>query len=492
MRPPTRELKPLFEGYGRLPGAFDEFFSDEGKPRHGVTSVVNRMDALGRDAFKTLRKLADAAFVNGGVTFTVYSDQRGTEKIFPFDLIPRVIPASDWERVERGLVQRVSALNLFLADIYGKQKILAENAILRDIVLQSPEYCPQAEGIKPTNGVYVHIAGIDLVRGGSGEFLVLEDNLRTPSGVSYVLENRNVMKRVFPHLFAALPVRSVQEYPAELRRGLGQAAPRAARKGGPKVVLLTPGPFNSAYFEHSFLARCMGVDLVEPSDLFVHQDRVFEKTTNGAQRVDVIYRRVDDTFIDPDVFRADSLLGVRGLFRAYAAGNVALANAVGNGIADDKAVYPFVPEIIRFYLSEEPIIGQVPTYVCAHDDECEQVLSDLKRLVVKEVNGSGGYGMLFGPRATRTEIEEYAQRIRSNPRGFIAQPLVELSTCPTWTRSGVAPRRVDLRPFVITGKASWVLPGGLTRVALKRGSYVVNSSQGGGSKDTWVLESRGS
>ena len=387
---------------------------------------------------------------------------------------------------EQGLIQRVTALNLFLSDLYDGQRIVKEGRIPEAMVFGTTGYLKELRGIRPREGVYVNIAGIDLIRGANGDFLVLEDNLRTPSGVSYVLENRGVMKRVFPGVFRRSRVRTVESYPARLGDALISVSPLPP--GESRVVVLTPGPYNSAYFEHSFLARQMGCDLVQGSDLFVHDDHVYVKTTAGPQRVDVIYRRIDDDFLDPTVFREESALGVPGLIGAYAAGNVTLANAPGNGVADNKAVYPFVPEMIRFYLSEEPILGQVETYICASPTECQHVLENLKHMVVKAVDGSGGYGMLFGPRASQSETERFAEKIRETPEGYIAQPVVELSTCPTWVEGEAAPRRVDLRPFVLTGKKSWVLPGGLTRVALNAGSYVVNSSQGGGSKDTWVLE----
>lgn len=478
--------RPLFEGYGTIPGTCDEVFNEAGGPRPGFANVVRLLDQLGRDEFRRRKRLADNAFLRGGVTFSVYSDSEGVEKIFPFDLIPRVVSARDWERVERGLTQRVTALNLFLRDLYGEQRILDDGVVPREIILGSTGFRPEVRGIVPPAGVYIHVAGIDLVRGADGAFVVLEDNVRTPSGVSYVLENRQVMKRVFPRVFQRSHVRSVRNYPLQLRRAIGETAPSSCRE--PRVVVLTPGPFNSAYFEHSFLARTMGCDLVQGSDLLVHGDRVFVKTTSGPTPVDVIYRRIDDDFLDPKVFRKDSVLGVPGIFRAYAAGNLTLANAIGNGVADDKAVYPYIPDVIRYYLSEEPILGQVPTWICDRRQDRQHVLEHLDELVVKAVDESGGYGMLIGHGASRQERSEFASRIRATPRKYIAQPRVELSTCPTWIDGGVRPRRVDLRPYVVTGSSSWVLPGGLTRVALVDGSYVVNSSQGGGSKDTWVME----
>lgn len=476
----------LLDAYAPLPRTYDELFRGDGSPRDEVADLVAELGQFGRTEFITRQKLAEGALFRGGVTFSVYSDSRGQEKIFPFDLIPRVIPASAWDKIERGLVQRVAALNMFLADLYGEQRILKEGKIPEHMVFGSAGYLPELRGMQPAEGVFVNIAGIDLIRAGDGEFLVLEDNLRTPSGVSYVLENRSVMKRVFPGVFKRSRVRPVDGYAARLGDALMSVSPRDP--GESRIVVLTPGPFNSAYFEHSFLARQMGCDLVQGSDLFVHDKQVFVKTTAGPQRVDVIYRRIDDEFLDPRVFNAESVLGVPGVLEAYAAGNVTLANAPGNGVADNKAVYPFVPEMIRFYLDEEPILGQVETYICARQDERDHVLQNLESMVVKAVDGSGGYGMLFGPRASKAEVAEFADKIREEPEGYIAQPVVELSTCPTWIEGEAAPRRVDLRPFVLTGKKSWVLPGGLTRVALNAGSYVVNSSQGGGSKDTWVLE----
>lgn len=478
----------MLSNYTPLDGAYDELFDSGRAPRAAVADVVNHLSSIASSDFRSRQRLANGAFLHGGVTFSVYSNKdEGVEKIFPFDLIPRVIFPTEWEQVQKGIQQRVLALNHFLRDVYGDQRILKEGHIPKALVLESPGYLPKLHGIRPPGDVYVHIAGVDLIRGPDGGFVVLEDNLRCPSGVSYVLENRRVMKRVFPTLFERARVRSVGEYPRRLRSALLSLA---RRDQDPRLVVLTPGSFNSAYFEHSFLARTMACELVEGPDLFVDDDRVFVKTTSGPEPVDVIYRRIDDEFLDPGFFRPDSLLGVRGIMQAYAKGQVVLANAPGNGVADDKAIYPFVPEMIRFYLSEEPILAQVPTYICAVEDDRKKVLGDIEQMVVKAVDGSGGYGMLFGPRASKDERDEFCKRIRATPRDYIAQPLIELSTCPTWTEDGAAPRRVDLRPFALTGDRSWVLPGGLTRVALAEGSYVVNSSQGGGSKDTWVLEPR--
>lgn len=484
-----RSTPPLFNNYQPLANTFDEFFEGSGEPRPDLRKVVTALDCLGPVTLAERQKLANSVFLNAGVTFSVYSDQKGSERIFPFDLLPRVILSHEWDPLERGLAQRVRALNAFLNDIYGDQRILADKIIPPDLVLGSTGYLPKMRGVRPPHDNYIHIAGIDLIRAPDGQFIVLEDNARTPSGVSYVLENRGVLKRALPLVFADLPVRGVDDYPQRLRNALDESAPPGAT-GEPRVVVLTPGPFNSAYFEHSFLARRMGCYLVHNSDLFVDDDRVYLKTTAGPQRVDVIYRRIDDDFLDPEFFREDSLLGVPGLVRAYAAGNVTLANAIGNGVADDKAVYRYVPKMIRYYLSEEPILGQVETYDCSDPEDLKYVLSHLSDLVVKAVDGSGGYGMLMGPTATATERDDFAAKLRKNPRGYIAQPRIELSTAPTWCDGTVAPRRLDLRPFIVTGKQTWVLPGGLTRVALQEGSYVVNSSQGGGSKDTWVLNGK--
>ncbi len=480
--PPTNHL---FDTYQPLTGAFDECFDESGAPRPEARRVLELLEGLGTKEFKARQKLADSTFLKSGITFSVYSDNQGAERIFPFDLMPRVIPATEWARVREGLEQRIRTLDAFLADVYGDQRILREKIIPEDLVLGAKGYTKEVRGIVPPGGVHVHIAGIDLIREPDGRFVVLEDNVRTPSGVSYVLENRMVMKKVLPRVFAESHVVGIEEYPIRLRDALAAVGPAPDDEGG--TVVLTPGPFNSAYFEHSFLARRMGVPLVEGGDLFVEDDRVFARTTHGPRRIDVIYRRVDDPFLDPETFRRDSALGVPGLFRAYAAGNVALANAIGNGIADDKGIYPFVPDMVRFYLSEEPLIGQVETYVCARPDDLAYVLEHIGDLVVKAVNEAGGYGMLIGPQSTRRERADFRERIRENPRNYIAQPRIELSTCPTWAKYGFGPRRVDLRPYIVTGKDTWVMPGGLTRVALVEGSYVVNSSQGGGSKDTWVL-----
>lgn len=481
----------IFEDYRLLDGTRDEGFAAPGSCQPGLEHVLGLLSDLTPEELMRRQRLAEAAFLEGGVTFSVYSDARGTEKIFPFDLIPRLVAAEDWRSIERGLAQRVEALDLFLDDIYGDQRFVDSSGIARDVldavVFSSASYRPELRGVRPRRGTRVHISGIDLVRSPDGHFLVLEDNARVPSGVSYVIENRQTMKRVFPRLFAESRVRSVDDYPLRLRQALLDASP--VDQDESHVVVLTPGPFNSAYFEHSFLARRMGCPLVQGSDLFVQDDTVYLRTTRGPERVDVIYRRIDDDFLDPEYFRSDSVLGVPGLMKAFTAGNVALANAPGNGVADDKGTYALIPELIRFYLSEEPLLGQVQTYLCARPDDLGYVLDHLAELVVKPVGASGGYGMLIGPQATRDQLAEFGRLLRDDPQNYIAQPLVSLSACPCWIEGSAEPRRVDLRPFVLKGKETWVLPGGLTRVALERGSYVVNSSQGGGSKDTWVLRS---
>ena len=479
----------LFSSYRPLNGTYDELFSAEGTPREEFRRVIELLGSRSAEAHARCQSLAELALLNQGVTFSVYADERGQEKIFPFCVLPRLISGQDWGALERGLSQRIRALQMFLDDVYGPQRILDENVIPRELVLGAKHYLPKLRGVLPPGGVRIHVSGIDLIRGPSGNYCVLEDNLRTPSGVSYVVENRQVSKRVMPEALTRGHVQRVEDYPAQLRETLRSVSPRDPDNS--TVVVLTPGPFNSAYFEHSFLARTMGLELVLAQDLFVEQDHVFVRTTRGPRRVDVIYRRTDEAFLDPEVFRPDSLLGVRGLIRAYVKGNVALANAPGNGVADDKAVYPFVPEMIRFYLSERPLLDQVPTYLCAKDEDRVHVLDNLESLVVKAVDEAGGYGMLMGPQSTQAQREEFRLRIEAEPRKYVAQPRIDLSTCPTWNgaRAEIVPRRVDLRPYILTRKdGPWVLPGGLTRVALVEGSYVVNSSQGGGAKDTWVQQ----
>lgn len=437
---------------------------------------------------------AELIFRRVGITFAVYGDDDGTERTIPFDIVPRVFPGHEWRRLQAGLIQRVQALNLFLQDVYHDQNILKAGIVPAEQVLNNTSYRTAMQGIRVPLDIYAHIAGIDLVRAThgeqAGEFFVLEDNLRVPSGVSYMLENRKMMMRLFPDLFSTHAIAPVDHYPDLLLSALQHVAPPTDRYTN--VVVLTPGMYNSAYFEHAFLAQQMGVELVEGQDLYVDTDDVvYLRTTQGPRRVDVIYRRVDDDFLDPAVFREDSVLGPAGLMRAYRAGNVSICNAVGTGVADDKSIYPYVPEMIRFYLSEEPLLKNVPTYMCRRPDELSYVLANLKDLVVKEVHGAGGYGMLIGPTASKAEIETFRQQLMAKPDHYIAQPTLSLSTCPTFVGAGVAPRHIDLRPFVLSGKDIRMVPGGLTRVALKEGSLVVNSSQGGGTKDTWVLQSPG-
>jgi uncharacterized circularly permuted ATP-grasp superfamily protein len=465
---------------------FDEMFAAPGQIRPEYRAFADWLHRHPEEDLAQKRAEADWLFRRVGITFAVYGDKEGSERLIPFDTIPRIISASEWERVARGLKQRAQALNMFLHDIYHDQDIIQAGVVPAEQVLANQDYQLAMCGLTLPNRVYSHIAGIDLVRAGDGDYFVLEDNLRTPSGVSYMLENRKMMMRLFPELFAAHPVAPVEHYPSLLLETLRTSAPAGLHD--PVVVVLTPGRFNSAYYEHAFLAQQMGVELVEGPDLYVKDGFVWLRTTAGPQRVDVIYRRVDDTFLDPLAFRAESALGVPGLLAVYRAGRVAIANAVGTGVADDKSIYPYVPEMIRFYLSEEPLLKNVPTWQLRKPDECEHVLANLKDLVVKEVHGSGGYGMLVGPASTKAEIEAYRARICASPADFIAQPTLSLSTCPTYVEAGIAPRHIDLRPFVLSGKEIKLVPGGLTRVALKDGSLVVNSSQGGGTKDTWVLE----
>jgi uncharacterized circularly permuted ATP-grasp superfamily protein len=440
-----------------------------------------------RSALERCQRAAELLFRRVGITFSVYSEGGDPERLIPFDIIPRVLDTREWAQLAAGLEQRVKALNAFLRDVYGAQEILRAGRLPAELILGNPAFRPEIQAFEPPGGVYVHVSGIDVVRVGAKEFLVLEDNVRTPSGVSYMLENREATLRLLPDLIGQHRIAPISSYPEELFAALRSVAPPGCR-GEPTVVLLSPGPFNSAYYEHSFLADEMGVELVEGADLFVDDGRVYMRTTLGPQRVDVIYRRIDDDYIDPLVFRHDSLLGVPGLFAAYRAGNVTLANAPGTGIADDKSVYPFVPEMIRFYLGEEPLLANVPTYRCGEPAELAYVLGHLPELVVKEARGSGGYGMLIGPSASNAELERFAALLRARPADYIAQPTLALSTVPTLTAAGIEPRHVDLRPFVLYGSSVRIVPGGLTRVALRKGSLVVNSSQGGGTKDTWVLE----
>ena len=475
----------MFEQY-EVDGLFDEMFAAGGEPRPHYRAVADRLRRLGAGAFARRVRMADLTFRNQGITFTVYNDERGVEKIFPFDLVPRIVPADEWDLIERGLAQRITALNLFCQDIYHDQHILRERVIPPELIYGAKMFRREMFHVNVPRNIYIHICGTDLVRDKHGRYLVLEDNGRTPSGVSYVLENRAVMKRVFPALFSAYRVRAIEDYPYNLLQCLKYVAPNRAED--PNIVVLTPGVYNSAYFEHSFLARQMGLELVEGRDLIVDNSFVYMRTTGGLRRVDVIYRRVDDDFLDPLCFRPDSGLGVAGLMNAYRSGNLALVNAPGTGVADDKAIYPFVPAMIKFYLNQEPLLPNVPTYICARDDDRKFVLANLHELVVKSTNESGGYGMLMGHQASQIEREEFARKIESDPRNFIAQPVVELSQHPSLVEGRFEGRRVDLRPYILSGEKVIVMPGGLTRVALRKGSLVVNSSQGGGSKDTWVLE----
>jgi uncharacterized circularly permuted ATP-grasp superfamily protein len=470
-------------------GFYDEMLAAAGRPRPAYRRIYEQLHRLGPKELARRHDLAMQMFRNHGITFAVYPDEQGTEKVFPFDIIPRVISAETWQRLEAGLKQRLAALNLFLDDVYGRKLILEQRVVPPEIVLSSPQYLREIEGLPVPHGIHCHIAGIDLVRDDKGDFYVLEDNLRTPSGVSYVLANRHVMKRVLPDLFAGYPVRPVEGYVHELLRHLRWLAPEGV--DDPTVVLLTPGINNAAYYEHLYLAKQMGIELVEGTDLVVDQDYVFMRTTRGLKPVHVIYRRLDDEWLDPIFGRQESLVGVAGLVNAYRAGNVAIANALGNGVADDKAVYALVPKIIRYYLDEDPILPSVHTYVCALDEDRRFVLDHLDQLVVKTVDASGGYGMLIGPDSTKEEREDFRQRIVARPRAFIAQPVVSLSVQPIFDSGRLRRTHQDLRPFVLTGPEVYVTSGGLTRVALKDGSLVVNSSQGGGSRDTWVMSEDG-
>jgi uncharacterized circularly permuted ATP-grasp superfamily protein len=474
----------MFEAY-EVNGLFDEMFAPGGAPRPHYVAANARLAAMGVDAFSHRVKMADITFRNQGITFNVYKDGAGVEKIFPFDLVPRIIPANEWETIETGLVQRITALNLFCHDIYHQQRILQEKVVPAELIYGAKMFRREMFSVNVARNIYIHICGTDLIRDKAGDYFVLEDNGRTPSGVSYVLENRAVMKRVFPALFSSYRVRAVEDYPHNLLQCLKYVAPHHA--DNPIIAILTPGIYNSAYFEHSFLARQMGVELVEGRDLVVENGFVYMRSTAGLRRVDVIYRRVDDDFIDPLSFRPDSMLGVAGLFNAYRAGNVTLANAFGTGVADDKALYAYVPSIIKYYLGEDEILPNVKTFLCADPKERRHVLANLDKLVVKAVGESGGYGMLIGPQSTAKEREEFARKIEANPRNYIGQPTISFSRAPCLIGDELEPRHVDLRPYVLYGDKVTIVPGGLTRVALKRGSLVVNSSQGGGSKDTWVL-----
>ena len=465
--------------------AYDEMHAPDGGVRAHYATFADWLSRQPDEALRAKRAEADNLFHRVGITFAVYGEQEGAERLIPFDIVPRILSGAEWNRLEAGLVQRVRALNAFVHDVYHGQDILRAGLVSARQVFCNPQYRPEMQDMDVPGGIYAHIAGIDVVRAGAGEFYVLEDNLRVPSGVSYMLENRKMMMRLFPELFARHRVAPVEHYPDVLRDNLAGVAP--AGVADPVVVVLTPGAHNSAYFEHAFLAQQMGVELVEGQDLFVRDGFVWMRTTQGPQRVDVIYRRIDDDFLDPLVFRPDSALGVPGLMAAYRAGRVTVANAIGTGIADDKSIYPYVPDMIRFYLGEEPLLANVPTRVLRRPEDLAYTLDHLQELVVKEVHGAGGYGMLVGPASTAAEREEFRQRILDAPEKYIAQPTLSLSTCPTFVEQGIAPRHIDLRPFVLSGREVRIVPGGLTRVALREGSLVVNSSQGGGTKDTWVL-----
>ncbi len=482
-------MRRFDEMYSRLPAP-----GDAGEVRPHYEAYARWLAAQDPQTMQLRREEAEVIFRRVGITFAVYGDKdedgSGTERLIPFDLIPRIIPAHEWKSMEAGLVQRVTALNRFIHDIYHDQDILKAGVIPREQIEGNAQFRPEMVGVDVPHQIYSHISGIDIVRApdaqGNGEYYVLEDNLRVPSGVSYMLEDRKMMMRLFPDLFSQHRVAPVAHYPDLLLEKLRAVSPKGVTD--PTVVVLTPGAYNSAYFEHAFLAQQMGVELVEGQDLFVKDKFVYMRTTRGPKRVDVIYRRVDDDFLDPEVFRPTSTLGCAGLMEAYKAGHVAICNAIGTGVADDKSIYPYVPDMIQFYLGEKPILKNVPTYMCRKPEDLQYTLANLKDLVVKEVHGAGGYGMLVGPAATKAEIEQFRAALLANPGGYIAQPTLSLSSCPTFVDSGVAPRHIDLRPFVLSGRTVQMVPGGLTRVALKEGSLVVNSSQGGGTKDTWILQ----
>lgn len=470
-----------------MPKFFDEMYADESSTvREHYREFETWLAEQSPETIAHKRAEADLIFRRVGITFAVYGNDAGTERLIPFDIIPRIITAAEWAQLETGLVQRVKALNMFIHDIYHDQQIVKAGVIPAEQIFRNAQYRPEMQGISVSSDIYAHIAGVDIVRAGAGEFYVLEDNLRVPSGVSYMLEDRKMMMRLFPELFARYKVAPVAHYPDMLLDNLRSVAPNGVTD--PTVVVMTPGMYNSAYFEHAFLAQQMGVELVEGQDLFVDDDAVYMRTTRGPKRVDVIYRRIDDDYLDPLAFRPDSSLGVPGLLAAYRAGRVTLTNAIGTGVADDKSIYPFVPDMVKFYLSEQPILNNVPTYQCRKKEDLAFTLDNLAKLVVKEVHGAGGYGMLVGPASSKAEIEDFRQRVLARPDGYIAQPTLALSACPTFVESGVAPRHIDFRPFVLSGKSVSMVPGGLTRVALQEGSLVVNSSQGGGTKDTWILE----
>lgn len=466
------------------PGCYDEMLLADNQFRDHYHAYLAWLHQTDEKSIERKREEADLLFHRVGITFNVYGDGDGAERLIPFDSIPRIIPAREWQHLDKGIRQRVTALNAFLHDIYHDQRILKAGVIPAAQILTNAQYQPCMQGVDLHRNTYVHITGVDIIRNHDGEYYVLEDNLRTPSGVSYMLENRKMMMRLFPELFHNQPIAPVERYPALLLQTLRESSP----VDNPCVVVMTPGRFNSAYFEHSFLAQQMGVELVESADLVVKDGQVLMRTTTGLKRVDVIYRRIDDDYLDPLAFNPDSLIGVPGLLSVYRAGGVVLANAIGTGVADDKSIYPYVPEMIRFYLGEEPILNNVPTWQCREPDALAYVLAHLEELVVKEVHGAGGYGMLIGPCASREELARFRELLKARPDNYIAQPTLSLSTCPTFVEAGIAPRHIDLRPFVLTGQELRLVPGGLTRVALTEGSLVVNSSQGGGTKDTWVME----
>lgn len=467
---------------------FDEMFATDTTVREHYETLLSLFNELSPAEIEARKQIVNVFFLNQGITFTVYGNNEGVERIFPFDIIPRIVPGQEWDIVERGLTQRITALNLFLHDVYHDQKILRDKVVPAELVLGSKHFRREFMGVNPPLNVYIHITGTDIIRDKEGNYLVLEDNLRCPSGVSYMLQNRQAMKRAFPALFSHYRVRPIEDYPQELVKILQQIAP--SHHENPSITLLTPGIYNSAYFEHSFLARQMGIDLVEGRDLIVNDNRVYTRTTRGLKRVDVIYRRVDDDFLDPLVFRADSRLGIPGLINAYRAGNVALANAIGTGVADDKVIYSFVPKIIKYYLNEDPILPNVPTYLASDPQDLSYILANLDKLVVKAANESGGYGMLVGPHSTQAQRDDFAAKLREDPRNYIAQPTIALSRHPAFANdNSFTGCHIDLRPYVLYGESVKIVPGGLTRVALTPGSLVVNSSQGGGSKDTWVLYS---
>jgi uncharacterized circularly permuted ATP-grasp superfamily protein len=483
--PMAPDFSPPFHDYKLDPAFFDEMFDEKGLPRSPYLRLHQRLLKIDPNELHGFQKAADLSFLNQGITFTVYGNDGGTERIFPYDLLPRIITGKEWATIEKGLIQRMTALNLFLKDLYGEARIISDRAIPRELIYTCKHYRRELRGVRPPRDIWVSIGGTDLIRRPDGVFTVLEDNLRVPSGVSYMLTSRQVMKQVMPSLFRDYDVRPVDHYGQVLLSTLRSLAPM--NRPDPNIVVLTPGIFNSAYFEHTFLARQMGVQLVEGRDLLVHDNIVYMRSTSGLVRVDVIYRRVDDDFIDPLAFRSDSSLGVPGLLNAYRAGNVGLCNALGTGVADDKAIYYYVPQMIRYYLGEEPILPNVETFLCGDPPQMQHVLANLDQFVVKAVGEAGGYGMLIGPHSTKAEQDEFAEKIKADPRNYIAQPTISLSRAPCFMDGQVEPRCVDLRPYVLFGERPVVVPGGLTRVAFKKGSLVVNSSQGGGSKDTWVL-----